>query len=372
MSAWLPRVTSGLMADSKGRILVVDDEEKNVKLMEALLLPRGYEVIKAYDGEEALGKVKETSPDLILLDVMMPIMNGFDVCRTLKDDVETQLIPIVIMTALGEVDDRVKGIEAGADDFLTKPINRDELLARIQTSLRLKETVELKVETLKSAQEYLTRFVPQSVKQEIEENPAAPQLEKTDRDISALFLDISGYTKLSEDMRQTADFIVEKYFSRFLDCIHGHGGDVTETSGDGMMVVFSEGTAEDHAVKAATAALAILDKTAELNEQLKGIFEPISVHIGINSGVALVGPTKLEGASGTRWTYTALGPVVNLAARVAGVAAGGTVLVGPETARRIEGNFSLDLLGNKKLKNVKDEVAVFRILGTSGGNMSCG
>lgn len=359
------------MIDSKGRILVVDDEEKNVKLMEALLLPRGYEVIKAYDGEEALQKVREELPDLVLLDVMMPIMNGFDVCRTLKDDMETRLIPIVIMTALGEIDDRVKGIEAGADDFLTKPINRDELLARIQTSLKLKETVELKMKTLKSAQEYLTRFVPQSVKQEIEENPSAPQLEKTDRDISALFLDISGYTKLSEDMRQTADFIVEKYFSRFLDCIHSHEGDVTETSGDGMMVVFSGDAAQDHAVKAATAALAILDKTAELNEQLKGIFEPIAVHIGINSGVALVGPTKLEGASGTRWTYTALGPVVNLAARIAGVAAGGTVLVGPETARRIEGSFSLELLGNRKLKNVKDEVAVFRISATSGGNSSC-
>ncbi|MEE8263024.1 MAG: response regulator, partial [Gammaproteobacteria bacterium] len=128
------------MTDPIAKILVVDDEETNVKLMEAILLPRGYEIVKAYNGQEALEKVNSESPDLILLDVMMPIMNGFDVCKKLKDDAETRLIPIVIMTALGEVDDRVKGIEAGADDFLTKPVNRDELLARIRTSLRLKET----------------------------------------------------------------------------------------------------------------------------------------------------------------------------------------------------------------------------------------
>jgi len=105
------------MTDPKAKILVVDDEETNVKLMEAILLPRGYEIVKAYNGEEALEKVNSESPDLILLDVMMPIMNGFDVCKKLKDDAETRLIPIVVMTALGEVDDRIKGIEAGADDF---------------------------------------------------------------------------------------------------------------------------------------------------------------------------------------------------------------------------------------------------------------
>jgi DNA-binding response OmpR family regulator len=354
------------MSDRKARILVVDDEEKNVKLMEAILLPRGYDVQKAYNGAEALEKVDGEAPDLILLDVMMPVMNGFDVCRKLKDDSDTRLIPIVIMTALGEVDDRVKGIEAGADDFLTKPVNRDELLARIQTSLRLKETVDTKVDRLKGAQEYLTRFVPQSVKKEIEKNPEAPQLEKTDQDMSALFVDVSGYTKLSEDMRQTADFVVEKYFSRFLDCIHAHEGDVTETSGDGLMVVFPGSTPEEHAVKATKAALEILQRTDDLNDQLKGIFEPISVHIGINSGVALIGPTKLEGANAARWTYTALGPVVNLAARIAGVAEGGTILVGPETARRIAGHFSTTEIGKRRLKNVRDEVMISQVVGAAG------
>ncbi len=348
------------MTGTQAKILVVDDEEKNVKLMEAILLPRGYEIVKAYNGEEALQQVAKQVPDLILLDVMMPIMNGFEVCKKLKDDPETRLIPIVIMTALGQVEDRVRGIEAGADDFLTKPVNRDELLARIQTSLRLKEAVQKKVDKLRGAQEYLAKFVPQSVMRQLQENPEA-ELKRTDQDMSALFVDVTGYTKLSEDMRQTADFMVEKYFSRYLDAIHAHGGDVTETSGDGLMVVFPGNDPKEHAVNAVKAALEILQRTNELNEQLKGIFDPISVHIGINSGIALIGPTKYEGASGARWTYTALGPAVNLAARIAGVSEGGMICIGPETAKRIEGQFLATEMGKKQLKNVKDEVMIYQV-----------
>jgi adenylate cyclase len=352
------------MTKAQVKILVVDDEEKNVKLMEAILLPRGYEIVKAYNGEEALQQVAKQVPDLILLDVMMPIMNGFEACKKLKDDPETRLIPIVIMTALGQVEDRVKGIEAGADDFLTKPVNRDELLARIQTSLRLKEAVQKKVDKLQGAQEYLAKFVPQSVMRQLQENPEA-ELKRTDQDMSALFVDVSGYTKLSEDIRQTADFMVEKYFSRYLDAIHAHGGDVTETSGDGLMVVFPGNDPREHAANAVRAALEILQRTNDLNEQLRGIFDPISVHIGINSGIALIGPTKYEGASGVRWTYTALGPAVNLAARIAGVADGGMICVGPETARRIEGQFATAEIGKKQLKNVKDEVMIHQVLGVA-------
>lgn len=353
------------MAQPETKILVVDDEEKNVKLMEAILLPRGYGIIKAYNGEEALQQVAKQVPDLILLDVMMPIMNGFEVCKKLKDDPETRLIPVVIMTALGQVEDRVKGIEAGADDFLTKPVNRDELLARIHTSLRLKETVQKKVDTLKGAQEYLAKFVPQSVIRQLEENPEAPVLEKTDQDMSALFVDVSGYTKMSEGMRQTADFMVEKYFSRYLDVIHDHGGDVTETSGDGLMVIFPGNDPREHAINAVKAALKILQKTDELNTQLKGIFDPVSVHVGINSGIALIGPTKYEGASGVRWTYTALGPAVNLAARIAGVTGGGMICVGPDTARRIEGIFAVQEIGKQELKNVKGEVTIYQVTGNT-------
>src|SRR5262245_32410245 len=162
------------MDEPQAKVLVVDDETKNVKLLEALLLPRGYAVVKAYDGEEALRQVQQEQPDLIRLDIMMPRLDGFEVCKRLKDREETRLIPVIIMTALGQVEDRIKGIEAGADDFLTKPVHRDELMARIRTSLRLKQTIERKVDRLLQAQERLAKFVPQAVQRLIEANPATP------------------------------------------------------------------------------------------------------------------------------------------------------------------------------------------------------
>ena len=344
------------------RLLVVDDNENNRDIVSRLLEREGYAVATAEDGAAALEQIKAQPPDLVLLDVMMPVMDGIEACQRIKDDPDSRLIPVVIMTALDQVDDRVRGIQAGADDFLTKPVNRGELLARIQTSLRLKQTVDTKLDRLRGAQEYLARFVPQSVIRQLEENPDAPELEQTDQDMSAMFVDVSGYTKLSESMRQTADFMVEKYFSRYLDAIHSHGGDVTETSGDGLMVVFPGNDPSEHAISATQAALEILQKTQALNEQLKGIFDPISVHIGINSGIALIGPSKYEGASGVRWTYTALGPAVNLAARIAGVAEGGMICVGPETTRRIEGQFTTEEIGKRQLKNVKGEVMIYRVL----------
>ena len=204
------------MAEPQAKILVVDDEARNVKLMEAILAPRGYTVVQAYNGEEALQQVQWQRPDLILLDVMMPGMNGFEVCRRLKDNADTCLIPVVIMTALGRTADRIKGIEAGADDFLTKPVNRDELLARIRTSLRLKRAIDHKVSLLQNIQEHLVKFVPQSVTRLIAAHPEAPELEKKEQDVSVLFVDISGYTRLSELLPQEEmNLIVEGYFSSF-------------------------------------------------------------------------------------------------------------------------------------------------------------
>ncbi len=341
---------------------MVDDEVKNVKLMEAVLVPRGYEIVKAYDGGQALENVEREVPDLILLDVMMPVMDGIEVCRKLKDDPETRLIPIVIMTALGQTEDRIRGIEAGADDFLTKPVNHDELLARISTSLRLKKTIEQKVGLLQNVRDQLEKFVPQSVKRIIDEHPDAPEMEKKEQDVSILFLDIVGYTKLGETLPQEQlNMIVESYFSSFMDCIHANGGDINETAGDGLMVIFSDDDPRRHALNAVKAGLEILQNTTPLSVKIQGAFSNISLHVGINSGKALVGPTKFEGSSGTRWTYTASGPVTNVAARIAAIGEGGTLLIGPETANRARGTFSLSEIGEKDLKNVEKPVMIFQV-----------
>src|SRR5215510_516121 len=190
------------MSTAQATILVVDDDPKHLRLVDALLQPRGYTVVTSSNGAEALEQAHRVSPDLILLDVMMPQVDGFEVCKLLKDHPATRLIPMVMMTALDRMEDRIKGIEAGADDFLTKPVHRDELLARIRTSLRLKRAIDHKVSLLQNVQEHLVKFVPQSVTRLIAANPESPELEKKEQDVSVLVVEISGYTRLSELLPQ--------------------------------------------------------------------------------------------------------------------------------------------------------------------------
>src|SRR5713226_4991942 len=232
----------------QSKILIVDDEPFNVDYLEQELEDLGYETISAINGQEALEKVAAEAPDLILLDVMMPVMDGLTVCRILKENEETRLIPIVIMTALDAVGDRIKGIEAGADDFLTKPVNEQELLARIRTTLKLKHTVDRKITELRRVKDHFARFVPEAVKRLVAANPEAPELAKQERDVSVLFLDISGYARLSERLApDVLNTLVERYFSTFLDRIHEADGDINETAGDGFMAIFQDTDPHRHA-----------------------------------------------------------------------------------------------------------------------------
>jgi len=347
----------------RSKILIVDDEPFNVDYLEQELEDLGCQTVSASNGQEALQQVAAEAPDLILLDVMMPIMDGFTVCRILKGDDDTRLIPIVIMTALDGMEDRIKGIEAGADDFLTKPVNQRELIARIQTALKLKHTVDRKISEIGRIKDHFAKFVPESVRRLVSANPEAPELAKRERDVSALFLDISGYARLSERMApEVLNTLVERYFSTFLDRIHEGGGDINETAGDGFMAIFQEEDVQAHATKAGDTALALLAATAELNRENHE--HPLSVHMGINSGLALVGSTRFEGSRGTRWTFTASGPMTNLAARLAGAAGADQILVGPETVRRLGDRYRLERLGCERLKNITEPIDIYRLLGT--------
>jgi len=346
----------------RSKILIVDDEPFNVDYLEQELEDLGYETVSARNGQEALKQVATEAPDLILLDVMMPVMDGFTVCRTLKGNEETRLIPIVIMTALDGMEDRIQGIEAGADDFLTKPVNQRELMARIQTTLKLKHTVDRKISELRRVKDHFAKFVPEAVKRLVAANPEAPELAKRERDVSALFLDITGYARLSERLPpEVLNTLVERYFSTFLDRIHEGGGDINETAGDGFMAIFQEDDAQQHAMKASDTALALLAATDALNQENRE--HPLSIHMGINSGLALVGSTRFEGLRGTRWTFTASGPMTNLAARLAGAAGTGQILVGPETVRRLGDRYRLERLGRERLKNITEAIDIYRLLG---------
>jgi class 3 adenylate cyclase len=244
--------------------------------------------------------------------------------------------------------------------------------------LLLKDLVQLATNVIKNArshwkmsQEKLTvdrilshlrPFVPATVQKIVEKDPAAPDLDKKDTDVTVLFLDVAGYTRISETQsRDKVTFIIEKYFSSFLDVIYVHGGDINETAGDGLMVVF-QGEPEQTAKSAVQAALEIRGKTLEINEELKDRFVPVEVNMGINSGTAAVGMSRFTGSLGARMTFTATGPVTNLAARIASAARHGDILVGPETAERVRRSVQLFPRGLMNFKNVSDSVQVYSLV----------
>lgn len=210
--------------------------------------------------------------------------------------------------------------------------------------------------------DHLRPFVPSTVQKIVDKDPSAPDLEKKDIDVTVLFLDVAGYTHISETQsRDKVTFIIEKYFSSFLDVIVVHGGDINETAGDGLMVIF-QGEPGETALSAVQAALEIRGKTLEINEELKNRFQPVEVNMGINSGLAAVGMSRFTGTSGTRMTFTATGPVTNLAARIASAAKHGDILVGPETASRVGEDIKLFPRGLMNFKNVSEPVQVFSLV----------
>jgi len=347
------------------KVLVVDDEPDIVRYLEHVLRRLGYETASAGDGAEALAKAAADPPDLVLLDVVMPVMDGFAVCRALREREATRLVPVVVMTALQGVDDRVKVLEHGADDVLTKPVDERELVARIQGALARKREMDQRLRAVTRVRDHFAKFVPEAVKRLVAANPDAPELAKQERDVSVLFVDISGYSRLAERVAPTdLNALVERYFGSFLDRITDAGGDINETSGDGFMAIFQEGDPVAHTVRTVNAALMLLALTEALNQ--KELDNPLAIHIGINSGPALVGSTRFEGRRGTRWTFTASGMVTTLAARLAGAAGDGEILAGPETVRRLGGRYRLERMGRERLKNLTELIEVHRIIGPPG------
>ena len=234
----------------------------------------------------------------------------------------------------------------------------------LETALQNLQESRQRLVLLEQLKGELSKFVPDAVKKLLEQNPNATELEKRTAEVSVVFLDIAGYTKLSEQLdARRLNQLVQTYFSSFLEIIQSHHGDVNETAGDGLMVIFqSERSATDHALNATRAAFAIHQRTGTLNEEYGGIFPAVQLHMGINTGEALVGATKLGTSAGQRWTFTATGPTTNVAARFAGSAQGGEIVVGPTTAERIRGHFVLESLGERAFKNVSQPIHVYRVI----------
>jgi DNA-binding response OmpR family regulator len=346
-------------------ILIVDEDPYLRDMLTQKLEALGYQVAEARNGKEALDKVQRDAPDLVILDVMMPVMDGFQACRHLKDNEDTRLIPIVMMTALHAKEDRIRGIDAGADDFLTKPVDDRELEARLRTALRTKHTIGKKLRESRQVLDHYAKFVPDVVKRLVARNPDAPELGKREQDAAFVFVDISGYTALSEKMAaDTLSQLVERYFSAFLDEIHANGGEISGSAGDSLLIIFHHLDPVSHSRMAAKTALSLMAVTDKVGKTGRG--PPLSVHIGISSGQAAVGSTRFEGLRGTRWVYTAEGFVTNLGSRLADAADAGQILVCPETTRRLSDSYRLRSLDSRKLAGIAEAVEVHLLEGPCG------
>ncbi|HEY1269495.1 MAG TPA: adenylate/guanylate cyclase domain-containing protein [Candidatus Binatia bacterium] len=257
----------------------------------------------------------------------------------------------------GAINDMAARLETVHADLEKRNVELAGALDSLKESMR-------KVELLEQVKGELVKFVPEAVTKLLEKNPDARELEKREADVSVIFLDVEGYTRLSEQLpAQRLNRMIQDYFSSFLEIIRAHHGDVNETAGDGLMVIFqSDSGPVRHAENAAATAFELLAKVASLNQEFVGIYPAVQIHVGINSGAALVGATKIDAAGGGRWTFTASGPTTNLAARIAGLTKGGEVMIGPETAARIRDRFVLEDAGEHRLKNVSDPVHVFRLV----------
>jgi class 3 adenylate cyclase len=226
-------------------------------------------------------------------------------------------------------------------------------------SERLKDTLQ-HIEILEKVKSQLTKFVPSSVAKLVEQDPDTLNLEKVPAEVTILFIDIQGFSRITEgyDQRLVND-MVECHFSKYLECVKRHGGEVNEVAGDGLMVIFKEGEPGSHARDAVAAAMEIVEENAKLNEELSYPWGSVELHLGINSGQAWVGSTKMKSLAGERWTYTASGLVTVLAARIGAMSGGSRLLIGPQTYQSVQGDFACEFLGERDMKNVKGPVPVY-------------
>ena len=210
------------------KVLVVDDEPDLVRYLEHVPHRLGYETARAENGSEAIERAALDPPDLILLDVMMPVMDGFAVCRSLREREATRLTPVIVMTALEGIENRVKLLEHGADDVLAKPVDERELVARVQGALARKRELDHRLGELARVRDHFAKFVPEAVRRLVLANPDAPGLDKQERDVTVLFVDISGYSSLAERVAPAdLNALVERYFGSFLDRITARGATST-------------------------------------------------------------------------------------------------------------------------------------------------
>jgi len=367
-------------------ILIVDDVPDNLEILQLRLESQGYEIILAGDGDEALATIRERLPDLVLLDIMMPKLDGIGAVKALKADSSLPFIPVILVTARAYAKDVIAGLEAGADDYLTKPVDHAALLARVGAMLRIKalhdtvqeqatrleaQSAELaswnrELETRVQAQlaeiermQSLKRFLPPQLAELIVARGNDRILETHRRDIVVVFCDLRGFTSFSETAEpEEVVELLREYHGALGPLVTRSEGTLNHFSGDGIMVFFNDPLpCPDPAERAAAMAVAMREAVAGLQKEWRRRGREIGFGIGIAQGYATLGQIGFA----ERVDYTAIGTVCNLAARLCAAAEDGQILVSRRIATAIEATMSLEHVGDIALKGLSQAVAVYDI-----------
>ena len=366
-----------MSSEVKPKILVVDDVPQNVRLLEAVLVSNGYVVSSASSGPEALEMVAAELPDLVLLDIQMPGMNGYEVCRRLPADPSTRFLPVVMVMS-SDTEVRVNAIEAKADDFITKPFDQQELLGRVRSLVRIKQyhdTIESQAAELTELNMNLEGRVAEQV-EELERmsrlrrflSPTLAELilsqgeeilESHRREIAVLFADLRGWTAFSVNTEpEEVMGVIRDFHTAMGNLIVQFEATVGWFAGDGLMVWFNDPIpCSEPAARAVRMALDMRSAMAELTSRWRRRGHELDFSVGIGLGYATLGRIGFDG----RYDYGAVGTVMNLASRLCDEAEHGQILVSERVFSEVEHLVEAEPAGELTLKGFAKPVAAFSV-----------
>jgi len=359
-------------------ILAVDDQPANLRLLDAVLSPRGYRVIRATSGEQALELLPSSDVDLVLLDIVMPGIDGYEVCRRIRSAPETAFLPVVMITASGH-QEKARAIEAGADDFVSKPFDQSELLARVASLARIKryhDTVakqaaelaqwnaelEARVNTqLEELQRMkrLRRFLSPQVAELVINSGDDSFLGSHRREIVVVFCDLRGFTAFAESSEpEEVMGVLKDYHTALGELIFRYEGTLERFTGDGLMVFFNDPFPLDKpAQRAVEMALAMRERVRTLAEGWSRVGHDLGFGVGIAQGFATLGRIGYEG----RFDYAAIGSVTNLAARLCAEAGAGQVLVSQRVFSAVDDVAVGESVGALELRGFSRPIRAFGV-----------
>jgi class 3 adenylate cyclase len=367
-------------------ILIVDDNPTNVDILQTRLAFHNYDIITAADGEVGLALAGEKQPDLILLDIMMPKLDGIEVCRILRADPSLPFMPIIMVTAKADSKDIVAGLEAGADEYLTKPVDQAALVARVKSMLRIKElhdrvheqaaqleewnqTLEQRVERQLVELERigkLKRFLSPQLAELVVSRDDERLLESHRREITVVFCDLRGFTAFSETGEpEEVMGVLREYHTAVGTLIFRFEGTLERFAGDGLMVFFNDPIpCPDPTARAVRMAVAMRECVGELSENWQKRGHQLDFGVGIAQGYATLGKIGFE----ERFDYAAIGSVTNLASRLCDEARAGQILISQPVQAVVEELVEVKPIGELILKGLHRPVTAYNILHLKGGD----